>query len=202
MGTDTERALGALEEALDGVLSFVKGAAYGLRLATRKVGELTSGGTGLPGLPGGRGPGGEELELLVEALQQGEDRLSDVAVLALGDHFRVFLARALELPQLPALPPTPAALEEFAGAPGALTKLPSAFGLLLQLYRAALQGGRLDRAALEAAGLRELELSYPGGKVKMFREGDHVTLTEAQLQEAAQSLLEAARAIRLRLLTA
>ncbi len=199
MGTDTERALGALEEALDGVLSFVKGAAYGLRLASKKVGDLTSGGANLPG---GRGPGGEELDLLVEALQQGEDRLSDVAVLALGDHFRVFLARALELPQLPSLPPTPQALEEFAGAPGALAKLPPAFGLLLQLYRAALQGGRLDRAALEAAGLRELELAYPGGKVKMFREGDHVTLTELQLQEAAQALLEAARAIRLRLLTA
>ncbi len=198
MGTDTERALWALEEALEGVLSFVKGAAYGLRLATKKVGDLTS---SAPQLPGTRGTGGEEFELLVEALQQGEDRLSDVAVLAMGDHFRVFLARALELAQLPALPATPAALEEFAGAPGAFAKLPAAFRLLLQLYRAALQGGRLDRAALEAAGLRELELSYPGGKVKMFREGDHVTLTEQQLQEAAQALLEAARAIRLRLLT-
>ncbi len=199
MGTDTERALGALEEALEGVLSFVKAAAYGLRLATKKVGDLASGASGLPTA---RGPGGDELGLLVEALQQGEDRLSDVAILAMGDHFRVFLARALELPQLPSLPATPAAVEEFSGAPGALTKLPSAFGLLLQLYRAALQGGRLDRAALDAAGLRELELSYPGGKVKMFREGDHVTLTEQQLREAADALLAAARAIRLRLLTA
>lgn len=196
MGTDADRALGALEEALEGVLSFVKAAAYGLRLATKKVGDLTTGAAAAPRA------GGEEMALLVEALQQGEDRLSDVAVLALGDHFRVYLARALELPQLPALPATPAALEEFAGVPGALAKLPAPFGLVLQLYRAALQGGRLDRAALDAAGLRELELTYPGGKVKMFREGDHVTLTEAQLREAAQALLEAARAIRLRLLTA
>jgi hypothetical protein len=199
MGTDADRALGALEEALEGVLSFVKAAAYGLRLATKKVGDLT---TGAAAAPGASRAGGEEMALLVEALQQGEDRLSDVAVLALGAHFRVYLARALELPQLPALPSTPAALEEFAGVPGALSKLPAPFGLVLQLYRAALQGGRLDRAALDAAGLRELELTYPGGKVKMFREGDHVTLTEAQLREAAQALLEAARAIRLRLLTA
>ncbi|MDW7712194.1 MAG: hypothetical protein SCH98_17140 [Deferrisomatales bacterium] len=199
MGTDTERAVGALEEALEGLVAFVRAAAYGLRLATKKVGDLTHGGASLPA---GRGSGRDELELLVEALQQGEDRLSDVTVLAMGDHFRVFLARALELPHLPPLPATPAAVEELAGAPGALAKMPAAFGLLLQLHRAALQGGRLDRAALDAAGLRELELSYPGGKVKMFREGDHVTLTEQQLRAAADALLEAAKAIRLRLLTA
>jgi len=199
MGTDTERALWALEEALEGVVALVRGAGYGLRLAAKRVGDLGAS----PGpQPTSKGPTGEEFERLVEALEFGEDRLSDVAVLAMGDHFRVFLARALELDQLPPLPPTPQAAEQLCGTPGALSPLPFWFPLALQLYRAALQGGRLDRSSLEALGVGQIELPYPGGKVKMHREGDRVTLTEHQTQEVAESLVEAGRAIRLRLLTA
>jgi len=199
METDTERALWAMEEALDGVVSLMRGAAYGLRLAAKRVGDVS--GSASP-LPATKGATGEELERLIEALEFGEDRLSDVAVLAMGDHFRVFLARALELPETPPLPPTPQAVEQLCGTPGALSDLPFWFPLCLQLYRAALRGGRLDRGCLEALGLGEIELPYAGGKVKMHREGDHVTLTEHQAQEVAESLVEAGRAIRLRLLTA
>jgi hypothetical protein len=199
METDTERALWALEEALDGVVSLVRGAAYGLRLAAKRVGDVS--GSASP-TPTGKGATGEEFQRLIEALEFGEDRLSDVAVLAMGDHFRVFVGRALELAEIPALPPTPRAVEQLCGVPDALSELPFWFPLVLQLYRAALQGGRLDRSCLEALGVGEIELPYPGGKVKMHREGDHVTLTEHQTEQVAESLLEAGRAIRLRLLTA
>lgn len=199
MANDVERALWALEEAVDGVLSYVKGASYGLRLATKRVGDLSRPATGLAEA---KPQAAAELERLSEALEHGEDRLSDLAVLALGDHFRAFLARALELPELPPLPPTPADAEALCGTPGALGKVPFWVPLALQLYRAALRGGRLDRNALQALGLDDLEIAYPSGKVRLYREGDHVTLTEQQLAEVGQALVEAGRAIYLRLVTA
>lgn len=193
MSSDADRALWSLEETVEGVLSFVKAAAYGLRLATKRIGDLAA---------GGHGAGSEEMETLVEALRTGDDHLSEVAVLALGDHFRAFLAAALELPQAPPLPSTPREIEELAGTPGALERIPFWFPLLLQLYRAALRGGPLDRAALDAMGVAHVELAHPGGKVKMYREGDRVPLSEHQIHEAAETLLEAARAVRLRIITA
>ncbi|GAB4259187.1 MAG: hypothetical protein Kow0092_07250 [Deferrisomatales bacterium] len=199
MPTDTERALWGLEESLDDVLSFVKGAAYGLRLATKRVGDLRSRARAVQSA---KPQSAAEMERLVEALQNGEDRLSDLAVLAIGDHFRAFLARVLEREEPPPLPATPAGVEELVGAPGALRHVPFWFALTLQLYRSVLRGGRLDQSAFEALGLTDLEIAYPGGKVKLFREGDHVTLTETQIEEAAAATVEAARTIRLRLLTA
>jgi hypothetical protein len=65
-----------------------------------------------------------------------------------------------------------------------------------------LRGGRLDRKALDTLGTDALEIAYPGGKVKLFRQGDRVGLSERQLGEVAHALIEAARAIRVRLLTA
>lgn len=199
MNSNAERAVWALEEAVDGVLSFVRASSYGMRLAVKRVGDLT---VRSPSLGGAGSPTGAEMERLVEALEEGEDQLSDVAILALGDYFRAFLARALELPQVPPLPPTPSEVENLTGTPGALAKTPSWFPLILELYRTVLRGGRLNKSSLDALGIDALELAYPGGKVKMHREGDHVTLTEHQLAEAAQALVEAAKAIRLRLLTA
>ncbi|MHB8766522.1 MAG: hypothetical protein ACYDA8_19600 [Deferrisomatales bacterium] len=199
MTTDAERALWALEEAVEGVLSFVRGAAYGLRLASKRVGDLTISGAAAAGT---RPHTADELQRLVASLQQGEDRLSDLTVLALGDHFRAFLARALQFPQLPALPPDPDGVELLAGTPGALARVPAWFPLLLQLYRVTLKGGRLDRAALQGLGRDPLELPYAGGKMKMFTEGDHVVLSEQMLEEVGRAVLEAAKGIRLRLQTA
>lgn len=192
MASDADRALWSLEEAVEGVLSFVKAAAYGLRLASKRIGDLAAAGRG----------GSEEMETLAEALRHGEDRLSEVTVLALGDHFRAFLAAALELSEVPPLPATPRGVDELAGTPGALERTAFWFPLLLQLYGAALRGGPLDRAALEALGVKQIELVHSGGKVKMYREGDRVPLSEQHLHEAAEALLEAARAVRLRIITA
>ncbi len=196
MATDAEQALWAFEEAVDGVLSLVRGASYGLRLATRRVADLVSRPTAPPGAAGAG------LEGLREALEEAPDRLSDLAVLALGDHFRAFLARALDLEVPPPLPETPEGVEELAGTPGALARSPFWVPLLLQLYRVALRGGALDRRAVEALGGGSIEIRYPEGKVKVFSEGDRLALTESHLEEAGRALVEAARAIRLRLLTA
>lgn len=195
MNTDLEQALWSLEEAVEGVASFVRASSYGLRLAAKRLGDLESASSGPP-------PAAAEMTRLAEAVEQAEDHLSDVAVLALGDHFRAFLARALELPILPPLPAAIAELEALPGTPGALAKVSFWIPLLLQLYRVSLKGGLLDRKALETLGMGQIELPFPGGKVKMFRQGDHVTLTERQLEEAAHALVDAARAIRLRLETA
>lgn len=188
---DVEQARWALEEAVTRVLSFVKGASYGLRLAEKRLGEM-SGRSPLPG----------EMDLLVTSLESAPDDLSDLVILGLGDHFRTFLARALELPAPPNLPPTVAEVEALAGVPGALARAPFSVSLLLLLYRAALRDGRLDRLVLDAVGKKELEIVYPGGKVKLFRLGDRVALTEPLLNEMGTALLEAARAIELRIITA
>jgi hypothetical protein len=192
--TEVEQALWAFEEQVEGIVGFVKAAGYGLRLAAKRVGDLTA-----PLGPGGSNP---ELIRLAEILEPSEDRLSDFVVLALGDHFRAFLARALQLPVPPPLPTDVAELEEIPGTPGALHKASHWVPLLLQLYRVILRGGALDRSALDALGRSEIEIPYPGGKVKLFRSGDHVTLDERHLEEAAHAMLEAARAIKLRILTA
>lgn len=193
MPTDLDQALWALEEAVDGVTAFVKASAYGLRLAAKRLGDLETAPTS---------PNAEEMARLAEAVEQAEDRLSDVALLALGDHLRAFLARVLDLPAAPPLPEGVPELEALAGVPDALGRASPWLPLCLQLYRVALRGGVLDRRALEALGKRELELPYPGGKVKMFRQGDHVALGERQLEDAGRALVEAARAVRLRLETA
>ncbi|GAB4258165.1 MULTISPECIES: hypothetical protein [Deferrisoma] len=196
MASDVERALWAFEEAVEGVLGFVRAAEYGLRLATKRVADLVNN----PAASAAQlGP---ELAAVRGALEAAPDRLTDVAVLALGDHFRAFLARALGLRELPPLPETTAGVETLAGTPGALAKAPPWVPLFLQLYRAALRGGPLDRRALEALGESTLELRYPGGKVKLVTAGDRVTLTEGQFEDLARALVEAARAIELRLLTA
>lgn len=194
MASDVEQALWAFEEAVDGLTGFIRAGAYGLRLAAKRVGDLAT--------PAGPGTQSPEMVRLAEALENSEDRFSDVVVLALGDHFRAFLARALQLGALPPLPGSIADLEEIPGTPGALTKVSPWVPLLLQLYRVVLRGGALDRLALQVLGRDDLEIPYPGGKVKLFRPGDHVTLGERHLEEAAHALLEAARAIQLRLLTA
>ncbi len=196
MATDAEQALWAFEEAVDGVLSLVRSASYGLRLATRRVADLANRPEASPAAAG------PEFEGLREALQEAPERLSDLAVLALGDHFRAFLARALDLEVPPPLPETPEAVEELAGTPGALARSPFWVPLLLQLYRVVLKGGGLDRRAVEVLGGGSIELRYPGGKVKMFTAGDRVELTESHLEEAGRAMVEAARAIHLRLLTA
>ena len=189
MGNDLEEALRAFEEATEEVLLFVKAAAYGLRLAVQRVGGLGAGSRA-----------SAEMERLILALERGEDYLSDVVVLALGDHFRAFLARALELPHPPPLPETPEDVETLAGAPGALREVPFWFPLLLQLYRISLGGGQLDERALESLGLTDLEIVFPGGKVKLFREGDRVALSEGHLDQTAEAVLDAARTICSRLL--
>ena len=193
MPSDIDHALWALEEEVERVVLFVKGSAYGLRLAAKRVADVASGGAPAPSSP--------EMARLAEALAEGEDRLSDVTLLALGDHFRAFLARALGLPSLPPLPADVAEMEALPGTPGALGKASFWVPLALQLYRVILRGGKLDRRALDALGTDELEIAYPGGKVKLFREGDRVGLSERQLEEVAHALVEAGRAIRFRLLT-
>lgn len=198
MTSDAERALWAFDEAVQEVRSFVRGASYGLRLAVSRIGGLKSSSPGL----GEAVARVDEMERLLESLSRGEDHLSDAAILALGDHFRAFLARALHLESLPALPGTRPGVENISGTPHALDRVPFWFSLALQLYRAALQGGRLDRAALDALGGTDVELAYPGGKRKLFREGDRITLTEGQLDQVADAYLEAAKAIKLKLLTA
>ncbi|NTU59557.1 MAG: hypothetical protein HGA98_00685 [Deltaproteobacteria bacterium] len=194
MASDVEQALWAFEEAIEGLTGFIRAGAYGLRLAVKRVGDVTA-----PAGPSAQSP---EMLRLAEALESAEDRFSDVVILALGDHLRAFLARALHLPAPPPLPETLAELEHLPGTPGALAKVSHWVPLVLQLYRVVLRGGALDRAALAALGRDDLEIPYPGGKVKLFRPGDHVTLGERHLEEAAHALLEAARAIQLRLLTA
>ncbi|MBI5443427.1 MAG: hypothetical protein HY900_19710 [Deltaproteobacteria bacterium] len=198
MASDVEQALWAFEEAVDGLLSFVKASSYGVRLATRRVTESA----GAVPRRGSAASGPSEMEALIESLEHADDRLSDVFFLALGDYLRAFLARALQLPALPNLPGSPSGVEDLAGTPGALSKAPPWVGLLLQLYRVTLKGGALDREALQVLGKTELELPFPGGKVKLFRAGDRITLTEHQMEEAGRALAEAARAVYLRLVTA
>jgi hypothetical protein len=65
-----------------------------------------------------------------------------------------------------------------------------------------LRGGTLDRTAVETLGGKVLEIVFPGGKVKLFQPGDHVTLTEKLFEETGRALVQAAKAIRLRLMTA
>ena len=196
MATDAEQALWAFEEAVERVLRFVRGTSYGLRLATRRIGDLVSSPSASPGAAG------PDLDEIRSALEEAPEHLTEFAALALGDHFRAFLARALSLEHLPPLPDTPEGVEELAGTPGALAESPFWVPLMLQLYRVALRGGVLDRRAVEALGGSRFELPYPGGKVKLFGPGDRVALTEGQIEEAAQAFLEAARAVRLRLITA
>ena len=195
MASEVEQALWEFEEAVAGVLAFVKSSAYGLRLATKRIGDLTMG-------PGDRPQNPGELEELRVALENAPDRLSDVTVLALGGHLRAFLAHALALPELPPLPDSADGVESLAGTPGAAARAGFWFALLLQLHRLVLQGGRLDRRAMQVLGVDDLELRYPSGKVKLHAAGDTVTLTEGQLHEVAQAVLEAARSVHRHLRTA
>jgi hypothetical protein len=193
-----DRALWKLEEAAAGSLSLVKAAHYGLRLATKRVGDLAvkaAEGSSQP--PGGQG----DLEDLAAALEMGPALLCDTVLLSLGDHFCAYLARALGLGERPALPPTPEAVEALAGTPDALVGVPFWFPLALALYAAALNGGLLEQRTLDTLGETDLEIPYPTGKVKLFRAGDRVTLAESHFQEIAESYLAAARAIRQRLAT-
>ena len=194
MTSDVEQALWAFEEAVEGLTGFIRAGAYGLRLAAKRVGDLS--------VPVGPATQSPELVRLADALESAEDRLTDVVVLALGDHFRAFLSRALQLGEVPPLPGSLSELEEIPGTPSALSKVSPWVPLVLQLYRVVLRGGALDRLALQTLGKNDLEIPYPGGKVKLFRPGDHVTLGERHLEEAAHAMVEAARAIQLRLLTA
>ncbi len=194
MASDVEQALWALENAVEGVVGFVKAADYGLRLAAKRIGDLSAGGD-RPTPSGG-------LDDLRDAVAGAPQRLSEVGVLALGDHFRAFLARALGLAEVPPLPPTPADVERLAGTPGATRSDGIWFPLLLALYRTALGGGRLDRAALASMGVPDLELRYPSGKVKLHSAGDAVVLEEGHFREAGEAVLEAARSIHRHLRTA
>lgn len=193
-----DHALWKLEEAAAGALSLVKAAHYGLRLASKRVTDLTVAAAAAPGAaPGGKA----DLEELAVALETGPDQLCDAVLLSLGDHFCAFLTQALGLEQRPALPATPEAVETLAGTPDALAEVPFWFPLALALYTAALNGGLLEQHTLHALGEPDLEIPYPTGKVKLFRVGDRVTLAESHYQEIAESYLAAARAIRQRLAT-
>ena len=197
MSDAAENALSCLEEAVDRVLNLVKGAAYGLRVAAKRIGDLTASASS--SLPGHAARSADEMEALILALSDGEENLSEIASLALGEHLRAFLGAALTLPALPNLPETPAEVEKLAGVPGALKNAPFEFALTLQLAHTALRGGMLDRKALDALGGGDLELVFSGGKVKLYREGDRVALSEEQLAAMGKAVVEAARAIRLRL---
>ncbi len=194
MASDVEQALWALENAVEGVVGFVKAADYGLRLAAKRIGDLAAGGD-RPVPAGG-------LDDLRDALAGAPQRLSEVGVLALGDHFRAFLARALGLAEPPPLPDTPDGVEQLAGTPGAARGDRFWFPLFLALYRAALGGGRLDRAAMAALGTDDLELRYPSGKVKLHWAGDAVVLEEVHFRQAGEAVLEVARSIHRHLRTA
>jgi hypothetical protein len=198
MGSDLEQAVSAFEEAVDGLSSLAAAAAYALRLAANRVADVT----GAASRREAGAPSPSELERLIDSLGRADERFSDVVVLALGDHFRAFLARALQLGTLPPLPASPRDLEELAGTPGTLARCSPWLPLLLQLYRVALKGGALDREVFQVFGKAELEVPFRDGKVRLFQVGDRVTLGDRQIEQAGRALIEAARSIQLALLTA
>lgn len=193
MNNAAEQAQYRLEEGVAKVMALMRGALYGLRVAAKRVGDLASSGGSIHAIHGK-----QDMESLIEALEQADENLSDAAVLALGDHFREFLRGALGLEERPPLPGTVKGVETLAGTPGALGKIDREFAILLQLYRVALEGGVLDRTAMDALG-GGLELVYAGGKVKMFQTGDRVALGEEILRDAGIAVEEAGRAIRRKL---
>jgi hypothetical protein len=196
--SEVEGALWRLEEALAGVLGFAQATGYGLRLARKRIGDLTV--SALEGKSGAAG-GSEELTALKQAIEHSEDQLSDLLMLTFGDHFREFLARALALSQRPPLPVSPAELEELAGTPGAFADRPFWFTVGLLLSHAALNAGALDARILNEVHGADLEIPFPDGKVKLFHPGDRVTLVVPQFQSIADAYLGAALTIRRHLAT-
>jgi len=196
MSEDLDRAVWKLGEGAARVTALVRVASYGLRLAAKRVGDLAAAESGFAGL---RPKSAEEMAHLAEALETGDENLTESAVLALCAHFREFLRAALGMEAAPDLPETAAGVEALAGTPGALHGAPPLFSLFLALAATAVRGGGLDRRALAALGRDEVELAYPGGKMKLFREGDRIALTERQVAEMGDAVVAAARAIRARL---
>jgi hypothetical protein len=191
-----EKALLRLQEATQRVLQLVKGASYGFRVGAKRIGDLTVKGGPLTSVAKSSP---EEMHALLACFESVDENMTEVVSLALGDHFREYLRAALSLKEAPPLPQTPEEVEKLAGVPGALSKVPFEFRLLLQLYAVTMRGGILDRAALERLGVQDLQLFFAGGKVKMFREGDRVALSEDQFTAMNKAALEAARAVRMRL---
>ncbi len=200
MNGSAEQALWKLESALNRVSGHVKATNYGLRLAAKRIGDLTAKGGGA--IAAASSSSAEEMEELTHSLGQAGEVVSEVVLLAYGDHFRAFLGEALGLDVPPTLPESKAAVEQLAGVPGALDKVSEMFPIGLALAGGLLRNGYIDSQTLKALGVEEFELSFPYGKVKLFREGDKPTLDELHLEQIAQGYLEAAKAVNIRLQTA
>lgn len=196
MSETAERALWRLERSLGRVRSLAWGAAYGLRVASKRIGDLAAKDAGFTTVSA---KSAEELQRLADALAEGEECLTEAVVLAMAEHFREYLRGVLGMEHALGLPATPAEAEALAGTPGALKDAPFLFSLFLALAGASARDGQLDREAMRALGRDEMELAYPGGKMKLFREGDRVALTEKQVDEMAEAILWAARSVKARL---
>lgn len=186
-------ALYRLEDGINRVQNSVRGAYYGARLASRRIGDLTAKGGPLVSAVK---KSAEEMKKISTALERIEEDLTDIAVLAYAAHFSEFLRALLNVETPPALSETVKGVEGLAGTPGALAKADNMFPLFLALTGTSVRGGKLDKRALQALGKDEVEIPFAAGKMLLFREGDRVGLTDKQLEAMGKAILEAARILR------
>ncbi|TAL15636.1 hypothetical protein EPN96_11710 [bacterium] len=186
-------ALYRLEDGVNRIQNSVRGAYYGARLASRRIGDLTAKGGPLVSAVK---KSAEEMKKISSALERIEEDLTDIAVLAYAAHFSEFLRALLNVETPPALPETIKGVEELAGTPGALAKADNMFPLFLALTGTSVRGGKLDKRALQALGRDEVEIPFSLGKMLLFREGDRVGLTDKQLEAMGKAILDAGRILR------
>jgi hypothetical protein len=186
-------ALYRLEDGINRVQNSVRGAYYGARLASKRIGDLTAKGGPLVSAVK---KSAEEMKKISTALERIEEDLTDIAVLSYSAHFSEFLRALLNLEKPPALPETVKEVEELVGAPGALAKADNMFPLFLALAGAAVRGGKLDKRALQALGKDEVEIPFSLGKMLLFREGDRVGLTDKQIEAMGKAILDSGRVLR------
>ncbi len=191
--SNAAKALLTLQEGVLRVQSTVRGAFYGIRLAGKRLGDLTAKG----------GPlamavktSAEEMKKLTQSLERPDEDLSETAVLAYYAHFGEFLHALSGKAAMPGQPESTAQVEELLGRGAIFKKEEALFSLFLALAGVAVRGGTLDKRALKALGRDEVELNFSMGKVLLFMEGDRVSLTDKNLEAMGGAIIEAAQKIR------
>lgn len=187
---DKSEALSRLKEGIARVQNTVRSSSYGLRVAGKRLGDLTAKGGPLVSAAK---TSAEEMKKLSSALERPEEDLTEAAVLAYFAHFGEFVRALTGQCVSPGNPESASALEELFGASGALKKAPQDFSIFLALAGVAVRGGKLDRRAFDALGREEVELKFQMGKVLLFMEGDRVSLTGKNLEDIGGTIMETAK---------
>ncbi len=187
------QAITRLEESIERIIASVRGAAYGQRIAGKRIGDLT--GKGGP-LVSAAKKSAEEMKKIVAALKHTEENLTENSLLALDAHFRVYLKTVTGL-ELYRLPDNPRKLEERLNSNGIFAKAPEYFGLFLFLANVSLDGGTITRDHLESSERKGLEIVHTTGKTIFYMAGDRVALTEAQLDQMGRAIMVAAKKVKM-----